>query len=569
MPESVSATNPAAGGAWGRRVILIGLLSAFVYAFVVNAWVIDDAYITFRSIDNLLHGHGLTWNPGERVQAYTHPLWALLLWPAVAVTGEYFFTALTVSFLLCAAMLLIATRHLGGARWWKPPLFIGLILCSKTVMDYTTSGLETPLSYLLAIAFYVRFFSTADRVKDARHDDATFLFLIAALATVNRYDNLLLYLPALGYLAWRTPGGERGRFLRRALAAATPLWAWVLFALFYYGTPLPNTAYAKMINNGLTLAERVGRGWEYALNAATWDVLGFVVVGAALPAALVKRDRRALAALAGVLLCGVYVVTGAAAATHMSGRFLALPLFAGLFVFARLIDRPATALACAGGMLFSIYYSQLSPLKCGSTFYEVPDQNASRIDAKWFAHEEGGGIFCRDRRKSIPDHVWLRAGSDFRAAPERVRVGGAAGTAAIGYFGFSAGPEKLIIDTCALGDPLLARLPACRTERWVSGHFHRALPTGYAESIEENDNLIKDPPLRSYYEHLRRITRGSLIDGARLRDVILLNLGRFDALLDEYVASAEFAEANAVLRSTLPPPRDPVYPLYLPSVGGE
>ena len=36
-----------------------------------------DALITFRVIDNFVHGYGLRWNIAERVQAYTNPLWML------------------------------------------------------------------------------------------------------------------------------------------------------------------------------------------------------------------------------------------------------------------------------------------------------------------------------------------------------------------------------------------------------------------------------------------------------------------------------------------------------------
>ena len=44
-----------------------------------SAWLMDDAFITFRTIDNFVHGYGLTWNTTERVQAYTNPLWMFLV----------------------------------------------------------------------------------------------------------------------------------------------------------------------------------------------------------------------------------------------------------------------------------------------------------------------------------------------------------------------------------------------------------------------------------------------------------------------------------------------------------
>ena len=54
------------------------LLGLFSLLLVSSAWMHDDAYITFRTIDNFVNGLGLTWNPAERVQAYTHPLWMLV-----------------------------------------------------------------------------------------------------------------------------------------------------------------------------------------------------------------------------------------------------------------------------------------------------------------------------------------------------------------------------------------------------------------------------------------------------------------------------------------------------------
>src|SRR3990172_11426286 len=35
----------------------------------------DDAMISMRYAWNLAHGNGLVWNPGERVEGFTNPLW--------------------------------------------------------------------------------------------------------------------------------------------------------------------------------------------------------------------------------------------------------------------------------------------------------------------------------------------------------------------------------------------------------------------------------------------------------------------------------------------------------------
>jgi hypothetical protein len=52
------------------HILLAPLLLMLLYVLVVNAWVVDDAYITFRTIDNFLNGYGLRWNVAERVQSH-------------------------------------------------------------------------------------------------------------------------------------------------------------------------------------------------------------------------------------------------------------------------------------------------------------------------------------------------------------------------------------------------------------------------------------------------------------------------------------------------------------------
>lgn len=63
-----------------QQHLLIIITSVFLFSqIVVFSWLSDDAFITMRSVDNLIHGFGPTWNIGERVQSFTHPLWMLLL----------------------------------------------------------------------------------------------------------------------------------------------------------------------------------------------------------------------------------------------------------------------------------------------------------------------------------------------------------------------------------------------------------------------------------------------------------------------------------------------------------
>ena len=62
-----------------RRVLVFVGCLVFGVLLIRTAWLDDDAYITFRTVDNVLHGYGLRWNVVDRVQAYTHPLWMMAM----------------------------------------------------------------------------------------------------------------------------------------------------------------------------------------------------------------------------------------------------------------------------------------------------------------------------------------------------------------------------------------------------------------------------------------------------------------------------------------------------------
>src|SRR5947209_2599838 len=71
-------------------------LAFFLFIITRDSWLSDDAYITFRTVDNFIHGYGLTWNVDERVQVYTHPLWMFLLSAVYFCTYEFYYSALVL-----------------------------------------------------------------------------------------------------------------------------------------------------------------------------------------------------------------------------------------------------------------------------------------------------------------------------------------------------------------------------------------------------------------------------------------------------------------------------------------
>lgn len=531
---------------------LVALLVSFAALALVNAWVVDDAYITFRTIDNWTHGHGLTWNVHERVQVYTHPLWMLLVTAAYLVTGEFFVTAIVVSVLLSTAALVAALGAFDAAtRAWRGCVLVTAAIAAKAVTDYSTSGLENPLSYLLAAGFLSLLFGAGPRVAPRRF---LAMALLASLAFVNRMDTVLLYLPALAFAFVRCDAPRR-RTLLLAAAGALPAVAWVLFALVYYGFAFPNTAYAKLGSN-LGAGERLDRGLAYLANSFAWDTFAHLVAVLALVLALARRHAPAILAMAGVLLYHAYVVAAAGSATHMSGRFFALPLLAAMVVATALLRRPAHgALLCAAAVA-QMALSPVSAVKFGTPLYRA-DAHAgsySGIDSKWSAWSQGAGLLAVGSRREMLNHGWRHEGDLFRSDPARVHVGGAGGGFGIGYFGWAAGPEKIVIDYLALSDPLLARLPPRKPWTAHPGHYVRILPEGYVESVRTGTNAVRDPDLREYYGALLRITTGPVFTWERLRTIAAMNLGDYDHLVEAYDAR-DRRDLEAVLRTSIGPVR--------------
>ena len=90
-----------------------------------------------------------------------------------------------------------------------------------------------------------------------------------------------------------------------------------------------------------------------------------------------------------------------------------------------------------------------------------------------------------------------------------------------------------------MGDPLLSKLPIPDNARWRIGHFARAMPQDYFNTLSSGENVIKDKCLAIYYDKLSLITRGNLFDGNRIQEIWNMNTGKYDYLLDSYINGKE------------------------------
>ena len=497
------------------------LLLLFLLTLLRRAWICDDAYITFRTVDNFINGYRLTWNVTERVQVFTHPLWMFLLSFFYWITHEIYLTSLVISAAVTAVTLGILTRSLAKSAWGAGLAVLGLTV-SKAFVDFSTSGLENPLSHLLIVVFFLLFW----RMPSGKHK-AFWLSLTASLGILNRMDTALVFLPALVYTLWEQ------RKVKNVLwwmaAGQIPFLVWEAFAVFYYGFPFPNTAYAKL-NTGIPSGEYVQQGLLYLLNSIQFDPITLLLTAAGVGAAAVQRDKRGLLLAAGMLAYLAYVVK--VGGDFMSGRFLTVPLICAAILLVRLDLRKVQPWAAAGlyALVLLVGLSEKNATLHISDYGEI-DRGPVHVGSHGVLDERmlyygGTGLLNAERFLQLPDFYWGQYGE---AAKNEGKV--VADNYGIGLYGFFAGPDVYVLDRLALADPLLARIPAKRMVNWRIGHMERILPERYLQSLMLQENKLEDAQLREYYDKLLLITRGSLSDPRRLVEIWKMNTGQYEHLI--------------------------------------
>ncbi len=531
----------------------------------------DDAFITLRTVDNFVHGHGLRWNVDERVQSFTHPLWLIAETAVYLFTREAFYTTVLLSIAVSIAavgLLFLRSRATAGTL----ALAALMLISSRAFIDYSTSGLENPLTHLLIVAFFLRFAQepwrapdrslaqdrspAQDRLPAQDRPDRRWLLglsVLAGLVTLNRIDTLILLAPGLAYAFFRSlgRGGVRGDWVRGIAFAAAgflPFLLWEVFATFYYGFPYPNTAMAKL-GTGVDSATLMRHGIYYFASSLKQDPVTLPVIGVALAGALLRRRPRDLAVAAGIVLYLLYVID--IGGDFMSGRFFSAPFLAAVILLMQLLEqtgggrarllRPALALLVIGLGIATSHPPILSGPRFGAIPEDLFDRHGICDERRYYFGMSGllNDLPTGER----PSHDATKVGRTTRRDRTPLIVEGA-----VGVTGYFAGPGVHIVDYHALGDPLLARMPMVEHDTlydnalvamigkadpqgWRVGHYLRNVPRGYLRTLLTNRNQIEDRNLAAFYDWLRIITSGPLWSGERIAEILRMNLGRYRHLI--------------------------------------
>ncbi len=236
-------------------VIPIGGIIIVILFLGFSRWAYDDPFISYRYATNISRGLGFVYNPGEQILSTTTPLFTIIL----ALGG-----LLTTDLHILATAIGVISLAVGGlfifdlAKTWKTPIvgWTGLLLYPTFPLVVSTLGSETPLYLALCLGTFALY---------ARNHYLT-AGVIGTLAALTRPDGILvLLILVIDYLIrqrksipWKT-----------VLVSSGILIVWVLFASFYFGSPIPMTLFSKQQQGLMAISESFSRGLLTILSSYT------------------------------------------------------------------------------------------------------------------------------------------------------------------------------------------------------------------------------------------------------------------------------------------------------------
>lgn len=304
--------NRFAGRA-GTLLVLVPILLAMSLATRVHltSHILphDDAYITFRYVENLLAGKGLVYNDGERVFGVSSPLY--LVWlcilklfmpsrslPVLAVR-------LNITFFLLSAAAVYTIIH----RWseGRPLACAGAVFfcLNKELLEDSLGGMESFLFSALTL-WSLYFLSRGAYVAGG---------LLSGLSALARPEGVLVV--GTSIVTWIIY--SRRNLARYMLALCAPALIWCVFAQIYFGTVVPHSILAKArplypLPRGAGLEQMVRYITAWTFGKRLWTVraiqpvIALQLAEVALVAAAGSVTLRAMKAWTAGLLFALFII---------------------------------------------------------------------------------------------------------------------------------------------------------------------------------------------------------------------------------------------------------------------
>jgi arabinofuranosyltransferase len=484
-----------------QNMLIFLPLLIFLAGALDRMWITEDAFITFRVVENIFLGHGPVFNPGIRVEAYTHPLWLFILCILRLMGADFFHMAAAATgivFSVSGMLFVYWTLYRSWScrqpknRMSKKKLWPAgaLVVSSIPVFwDFASSGLEGGLSFLwLGGAFYFLMESrTGNKTKRTafwlslgimiRPDFAVFFFFFSLC-----FGFFMIYHKMKVF--------ELSQLI--VLLVLIPL-IYQIFRMGYFASLVPNTALAK---------EGFQTNWSQGFLYFR-DLLGtyhlwvpFFLIGGSVLTRFLHKPGPTKYSREGILKA-VFLLAGTVhilsivrlGGDFMHGRMLLPGIFAVLvpfFMISRSISSKKSAI-WQGGMVFWAFLSIL---------FFVPDYaynigpHGIADERLWYVHRSN----CQ-RPVTLEDygsHSYFRIGEKMN---QHIKKRGAKAVywSHIGIAPAVLPESVIVIDPLGLNDHISGRMELDKKGR--PGHDKIAPPVWFQVRYPSDQGIIIRPQL--------------------------------------------------------------------------
>ncbi len=496
-------------------------------------WFADDAFMILVSVKNFVLGHGLTFNILDRVQAFTSPLWTVVLIPIFYFLPNALYSSLVCSFVCWIVLSLNFSRIIGSFA----SLSVFFLSFSYTVAlrDYLSSGLETPLLMCLWSGLVVVLLLLSANKVNKSVDIKQRGWLYAAII-LTRLDQIILLLPVLVWDYYV----NRFSLVRKNILPIFIVFLWFAFATFYYGFPIPNTAYAKL-PDGLNLSQRIYQGISYVYDFVYYDILSFsiVILGTIIGTFFLNSNYTRAISIGNVFFFFYVVWIGG---DFMTSRyFIPIVINSLVMLLFYISSIKIKEQLCITGIiiLFSIdFFNTNSILK---KEYSIKPNGIANEMAFHFA---GNSLLTNSTRtkygfKFQKSHNQVFAHKNFIPISNP------------GLFAFNDGLNNHYIDILALSDPFLAQFPPSDPIHWRVGHIGRNVPVGYIDSLMTGQPKMHNKYFNDVFSIIISLTRESLFNFNRLKNIFRFHTTNLTDLINKGLKERNYLPLT-ILSTTIP-----------------
>jgi hypothetical protein len=425
---------------------------ALTYALALPVRFVDDAWISYRYSANLADGLGPVFNPGERVEAISNPLWTAFLAVAYKLHLPLPLTAWVIGVACVLAVVWMTTalvRRITGSEVIGVVCGTALALTTH-FMRSSLNGLETCLYTALLLA------ALSCLLSEHRRARLGFGLAVTGVA-LTRFEGHLLAVILLAALFALRRDGTRETLRRNVVAAAgvvASLLAVEVARIAYYSELVPMTVIAKRdVNRSLKLqlgsmlrpfrtymVQTFGRAGLVLLAATAVLVLVVLVTG---------RRRLPIVYLS---FCGAVAAFGLAVTFENKGDWMPA---------ARLLTPYLPVLlVLVASTLWAAFGSRPRPATAALVVWALA----------WLVLVPGTWSFNRDRAPkgygfaaAFRHDAFANQADDLGRVLRRVYApGDVFATAAIGHMGYHGRPAPMF-DMLGLAEPAIARSPGKST----------------------------------------------------------------------------------------------------------